>query len=365
MDKNFKKDNFFIGGEFFFSPRLLLTKPKCNIKRIFKENFPDKYLTYTYGGYYSLRIIIEHLQIKNNEFILLPSYLCPSILIPFKEYNIHYKFYRIKEDLSIDIDDLLNKYNKHTKAIFFINYFGFDISETEKQIFLKLKKEGAILIQDIVQDFYANKDSIIGNYAFNSFRKFFPSEGSVIISDDFISVKAKGFNKKYFFNKLLGRYYRYKYYYSNLNKARFLNAFEKANVSYYANKHIGWNRFDQYILNRINYCEDAKIRRTNYLFLLKIFYDIALFKDLPDNIVPLAFPIVINNRDEIRAKLKKSNIYCPIHWILTDEIVNNDFKESKNLSEKILSIPINKKLDYQKAILNLKIIINENQEENL
>jgi len=30
-----------------------------------------------------------------------------------------------------------------------------------------------------------------------------------------------------------------------------------------------------------------------------------------------------------------------------------------------LSIPINKKLDYQKAILNLKIIINENQEENL
>ena len=123
MDKNFKKDNFFIGGEFFFSPRLLLTKPKCNIKGIFEENFPNKYLTYTYGGYYSLRIIIEHLQIKNNEFILLPSYLCPSILIPFKEYNIHYKFYRIKEDLSIDIDDLLNKYNKHTKAIFFFFFF--------------------------------------------------------------------------------------------------------------------------------------------------------------------------------------------------------------------------------------------------
>ena len=337
-----KKTMLPIGGEPFYSPFKLISLPKNNIRNYFLERFPGKHLTYTYGGYYSLRVILQHLKLSKDEKVLLPSYMCPTILYPFKELGILYEFYKVNRNLQIDLVDLSKRVDGKAKVVFFINYFGFKQSDEVITALLKLKESGIIIIQDVVQDFYVQNNDLIGNYAFMSFRKFFPCEGSIIISQDKIDdVVIKGKNKAYFNNKLKGRFWRYYHYKYGCDEKRFLTLFEKANKSYRLPENIKFTKYDEYVLNRIDFEKDKETRRCNFKMLLGLLGDKAIFKSLPDNVVPLLFPIVISSRDSIQMKLRDKNIFCPVHWKLTDEFQCDVCKESVELSEMIISIPIN------------------------
>lgn len=337
-----KKTMLPIGGEPFYSPLKLISLPKNNIRNYFQERFPGKHLTYTYGGYYSLRVILQHLKLSKDKKVLLPSYMCPTILYPFKELGILYEFYKVNRNLQIDLVDLSKRVDGKTKVVFFINYFGFKQSDEVITALLKLKESGISIIQDVVQDFYVQKNDIIGNYAFMSFRKFFPCEGSIIISQDKIDdVVIKGKNKTYFNNKLKGRLLRYFHYKYGCEEESFLSAFKKANESYRLPENIEYTSYDEYVLNRTDFEKDKETRRENFKMLLGLYGDKAIFKSLPDNVVPLLFPIVISSRDSIQMKLRDKNVFCPVHWKLSDEIESNNYQESWILSKHILSIPIN------------------------
>lgn len=342
-----KKTMMPIGGEPFYSPFKLISLPKNNIRNYFLERFPGKHLTYTYGGYYSLRVILQHLKLSKDEKVLLPSYMCPTILYPLKELGIQYEFYKVNRNLQIDLGDLSKRVDGKVKVVFFINYFGFKQSDEVITAFLTLKESGIIIIQDVVQDFYIQNSDLIGNYAFMSFRKFFPCEGSIIITQDKIDdVVIKGKNKTYFNNKLKGRLLRYFHYKYGCKEELFLSAFKKANESYRLPENIEYTSYDEYVLNRIDFEKDKETRRENFKMLLGLYGDKAIFKSLPDNVVPLLFPIVISSRDSIQMKLRDKNVFCPVHWKLTDEFQCDVCKESVELSEKIMSISISNTNNY-------------------
>lgn len=338
-----------IGGEPYYSPLKFVSFPKRDIKQYFSERFPGKKLLYSYGGYYSLRIILRHLNISGDDKILVPSYMCPSILYPFKELGLKYEFYKVNNQLVINIDDLLKRITSNTKAILFINYFGFNQPEEVKKKLLKIKSNGIILLQDVVQDFYVSSNEILGNYAFMSFRKFFPCEGSVIISDKEINdVVVKGKNKSYFRNKLKGRFGRYLHYKYGCNEKHFLDAFAKAHDTYYSPEDVALTKYDEYILNRIEFKTDMATRRNNYNKLLNRYGEKAVLKALPDDVVPLLFPMTVDDRDNLQKQLRKNNIFCPVHWKLTDEFSDEVCDESVKLSKTIISMPINNlETDYQ------------------
>jgi hypothetical protein len=79
----------YIGGEM----EIENTLSNDNLEKSFP--FPDdKYIFYS-SGRTALKYILK--AINPSYPILLPSYLCESILQPFKELDIEYEFYRIKE----------------------------------------------------------------------------------------------------------------------------------------------------------------------------------------------------------------------------------------------------------------------------
>ena len=100
------------------------------------------------------------------------------------------------------------------------------------------------------------------------------------------------------------------------------------------------------MLNRINFNKDKETRRHNFTMLLERFGDKALFKSLPDNVVPLVFPVIVRERSNLQRKLREENIYCPVHWKLSDEFKGDVCKESVELSEKIMSISISNTNNY-------------------
>ena len=345
-----------VGGEPFYPPKLLFSTKKNDIKQYFKSKFADKNVTYTYGGYYSIKKIIRDIEFEEKEHVLLPSYMCPTILKPFQECHIRYYFFKIHKNLSIDTEDLLSKINNNTKAVFFIHYFGFNVSKKEKIVLQGLRDKGIILIQDLVQDFFVSPHFIIGDFAFNSFRKFFPVEGSCIMSNKELEIIDTSFNTRYFFNKLSGRYYRYKHYKKGISESVFLDRFSRAEKYYYKKGICGFNRFDEFLINRFEINKLSAIRKNNYSMLLEEFSSIAIIKEIKD-CVPLAFPIVVENRDIIIKKMKEHNVFCPIHWRLSDEIDKNEYSDSWWLSDHILSIPIDAEINYMPVVNYLKSIL--------
>ena len=160
----------FIGGEYFTSPGILFSGRKYSLETDLTNKFPGMFFSCYAGGNYSITRILQQLSLKDQDVVLLPSNLCPSILLPFKKAGINYRFYKINEKLEIDLEDLNKKLDKKSKAIYFINYFGFPQKQEVRTFLLELKKN-IVLIEDAAQSFFSQFE-VTGNFIFSSFRNF-------------------------------------------------------------------------------------------------------------------------------------------------------------------------------------------------
>ena len=346
---------FFIGGEPFFNPLIMFSKKKYDLDKYIGRRFNYKYRYYTGGGVHSIYQILKNIDFKDNNHCLLPSYLCPTILKPFNSLKIRYKFYKINANLDINNEYLINSIDSNTKAIFFINYFGFPISSENEKLLCSLKEKGIIIIQDFVQAFYSDIN-LIGDYCFNSFRKLLPADGSVILSNTSMIINQSFNNYKYLLHKSLGQFLRYTSYLIRIDLSKyFLRQFQLANKFYYRSFNTRFSMFSKHIIERI---ELNNIIRRKELFekLLSKYDDKALFKDIPGNVIPLGFPIIVNDRDKLRDDLNKENIFCPVHWNLSNKISKDLFQESFWLSNNILTFQINETIDNDKFSKYIELI---------
>jgi hypothetical protein len=332
-----------IGGEYTFSPAILLKRSKAFIDSLIKDVEIEYHINFTFGGFYSILAILDDLQVKldNDSLILLPSYICPSILKPFKLRGIKYKFYKVDDNLFIDTEYLISIIDKKVKAVFFIDYFGASQLDRIKPVLVFLKLKQISVIQDVVQCLKINKEDLFGDYIFNSFRKFFPFEGSLLLSKDKLNIKFGRIKGKYVVYKRIGQLIRFFHIkYSLFSSKHFLSFLQKAESHYYSNYIMGMPKFNRKQLNKY----DIKLlaNRQKYFFnkLFKTYSDKVPLLLHKSKLIPLGFVIKIERRDEIRAHLFEENIFAPIHWILPEEIDVKVFDKSIKLSSLILTLPL-------------------------
>jgi hypothetical protein len=92
------------------------------------------------------------------------------------------------------------------------------------------------------------------------------------------------------------------------------------------------------LANHFDYREIAARRRENYAYLAAKLPGFALFSDLEEEVVPLGFPALFENRDQVRSALFADEIFPPIHWPI-DAVVPREFRASHRLAGKILTLP--------------------------
>ncbi|MBN1038439.1 MULTISPECIES: DegT/DnrJ/EryC1/StrS family aminotransferase [unclassified Clostridium] len=373
MNRNFK---YPIGGEFWF-------EDKFQDKNIFNDIESQGVLLS--GGDSAIRFILNEISFKCDEVIVLPSYLCPTIVKLIENLKIKYKFYNINKDLSIDmesIENLISKYN--IKAVFFIDYFGFYHSEITRKFLKNLKSKNILLIEDAVQKFWLKyEDKFIGDYVFNSYRKFLPIDGSLVLFNkdkSLNNINSSNKNDKLVEFKKINQSLKYiegnDDYFQFMEKARdvktkfilegignenaYLNLFDRAHKAYYERKNIfKINPKHKIYLNYFPENKLLKKRNENYKYLfenLKNIKEITFLnhsENLYDN-TPLVFPILIKNREYIKKQLMKRNIYIPVHWDLSNEVWINEFKESLSISKRILSLQI----DWRYEIQDMDFLVN-------
>jgi len=299
--------------------------------------------------------------IENEEKIVyMPNYCCKSMVQPFIDNKYTIEYYHV--------DLLNNKYeidlNFNCTIFFAMNYFGYNVSSMDDYID-NFKSRNIIVIEDVTHRFLCNKNhSKNSDYLICSLRKWFP-----IISGGLAS-KINGLFKNNIDNYTINDIFVEKkknamrlkkdYIQKNSfdNKDKYLQLFSEANHMLQDYKQRKIDDISINILKSINIEEIKRKRYENAKLIeskLKDNKHIKLIYKIKEGDAPLFIPIILKERNIIREKLIKNNIYCPIHW-------PNDIKSDNNIFDMELSLICDQRYnicDIEKYINNLIKILGD------
>lgn len=307
--------NQVIGGEFEIA---------CKIDFSSCSKLPQEF---SKGQFYSsgraaLYHILNFSKQLGKDKILLPDYLCESIVEIAKLASIPFEFYKVNKDLTIDIDSLLKIYNANN-SILIINYFGaIDVqSEIQK---LKAVHSNAYIILDNVQALYSMFESIDVDFMFTSFRKQLPvPDGAWVISkhDGLFQCEEENTFAQY---KLAGGLLKNYQEFDSVSDELYLKLFEKGENEICKNLNAKISDITLKILSRLDFSSIRQKRVENSIFMIEGLKKLNLIPILNfrRDMVPLFVPILLKNRNLIRQELMKNNIFCPVHWPKFSEIEN-------------------------------------------
>ena len=297
-----------IGGEFQIAVTDILNAQNRHF------DAPDVY-AYS-SGRAALYQILKYLkQEKGIIHILLPDYLCSSVLVPIKDLGLEYSFYPIDEQLELIESEFSKRYKNYT-AVLLINYFGLkDLSSQIKSI--RGIDENAIIIEDDVQAYYEFKKPLGGvDFKFTSLRKTFavPDGGLVKTKFHLPNVTTPNTFGQYKAAAALLKSMRE----GNFNDQIYLELFEKGESLIDSEQECGISQIAEKLYSFMNE-EHVKVRRLNNArYLMGELEKISVKPILPldDDHVPLFIPIILENRDIVRKAMFQNEIFCPVHWPL-------------------------------------------------
>ena len=314
-----------IGGEFPIAVTDILNSDNRHI------SFPDVY-TYSSGRAAFFQVLKYLRHEKRVSHVLLPDYLCSSVLVPVKELGLDYTFFPIDENLELE-PKLFHTLYKKGAAVLLINYFGLQDLSCQIRAIREIDDK-AIIIEDDVQAYYEFKKPLNGiDFKFTSLRKTFavPDGGLVKTKYQLPRVTTPNTFGQYKAAAALLKSMRE----GNFNDQIYLELFEKGESLIDSEQECGMSLIAEKLYSFMN-DEHVKVRRLNNAdYLIKQLKGIGIKPILPllDNHVPLFVPVVLKNRDAIRKVMFQKEIFCPVHWPLDGmEIKRGELMAKEELS---------------------------------
>lgn len=292
--------------------------------------------------------------------ILLPSYLCKSVVSCFQDFRIDY--YLVNEQFEINIESLESKLDKTVTAVYIMHYFGV-LQKAEVLCCIKQRQEEFhyIIIEDTTHSFLTKKCTI-GDYQVCSLRKWFaiPDGGILYSRKPFMPdnncrqcnpnsakiLEAMLLKQMYIENK------------ANTNTLyRRIFAQQEENLdrqeSVYALSEIS-----SVILECTNLNTVIRQRKRNWNYIsknLRTPYVLPVYRRISDDTVPFAFLIKTENKDSFKNYMAENKIYCAFHWpVETEE--QQKILVNLELQEHILSLPIDQRYGQEEMEYMIRVI---------
>lgn len=316
----------------------------------------------TTSGRGAISLLLDHVKPRVKS-VLLPSYICDSVILPFEQAGYELTYYDVDKYLKpIDIDMIKNS---NVGIFLHMGYFGFSTNEILSDLISSLKYESVITIEDVTHTLFSQQNKPIeSDYIIGSIRKWFGIlSGGFLASDkimnfelidanvDFINIRRSSLNQKF----------QYMNSGNESMKSTYLSGFNRA--EHILDEDVKPYKIDhesEVIIKNLDDKELQNYRQRNYKFLLKHLRDVdsieVLFRDLENDVTPMFFPIYVkSNRDELRSRLIEKEIYCPVHWPIPKQVNGHLNITTKSIYDSILSIPC----DQRYQIEDMHRIINE------
>lgn len=269
------------------------------------------------SGMTALDYIISDIRKKHNlDKVLLPSYCCESMILPFLNRNVAVEFY------SVEPEKICYDFSNTAQAILLIDFFGYATPEMEN-IASEEKKNGKIIIYDSTHHIDGNASlQCYADYSFISYRKWCFANFAIASkhTGDFFVQAPMRHHPKYVHLREQASKEKRLYIESGIgDKQSYLSLFAQAE-EVLDHDYAGYAG----VPSKIDFKDIKEKRRANAAYLvseLKKIPQVELWHNvLGPNDVPLFVPILVASeyRGKLRAFLIQHDIYCPIHWLYSD-----------------------------------------------
>lgn len=323
--------------------------------------------TWLRSGREALHLVaLNEKQGQGDTFILMPAYCCHSMEDPFEKAGWRVVYYRLNEDLTVDLDFLAQALTKEKfKAILTMNFYG-SASTKGAVTYVKKYKPEFKVIEDFSHCTFSLDDIFNQqvDYYVTSIRKSIGvCDGSVIISrepldesnieeveTEFVSSRRDGQKLKVEYTYSQDKELKGIFFPKLRRQEGELDAFE------------GVHRISgtgQEMLKALNGSMIRYARQRNMKHILNLLG--GKVESIPGierclNGAPFSLPILVKNRDEIQQKLAKRGVYAPVLWPICDE-ARGVCPVSARMADEMLSIPIDQRYNYDDIEDIAKIVL--------
>jgi hypothetical protein len=269
--------------------------------------------------------------------VWLPSYLCGVVMGAFPAHLQRVRFYAVDERLEIADADWLEEIQAGDMVVF-IDYFGFNQWSASGA---EARRRGAWVVEDACQALLNERFCAHSHYVVFSPRKFVgvPDGGILLAQGDaplpeqnLPPPPAEWWLEAFKASRLRHEFDQYG------GDRRWFELFRKTGAEAPVEP-CRMGELSRLILGHvIDFDEVARRRRENFRQLAAALPELALFRELPAEVVPLGFPIRLAARDQVRQALFEARIYPPTHWPLGG-VIPQTFAASHALAAHILTLP--------------------------
>jgi len=286
--------------------------------------------------------------------VWLPSYICGVVIEAARQPGVRMRFYAVDQSLKISDSNWLAEIQAEDLVIF-VDYFGFDTWSLHGG---EARARGAYIVEDACQAMLNKDFSPHSDYIIFSPRKFIGvPDGGILLARknanlpdaDFSAPPAQWLLRATKASMLRSEFDRCggeRSWFKMFQAAEASGPMEPCRMS----------DLSAAILQVVDWTIIKKRRRRNYEYLLSELEELAIFPDLPRDVVPLGFPIRIRNRDHVRRLLFNERIYPAVHWDIVD-LVPAEFASSHRLASEIMTLPSDQRYerhDMEQMVSKLK-----------
>lgn len=312
--------------------------------------------------------------INTGDVILLPAYICESVVIFFEDAGFVVRFFDITLDMQPNFEDLEIKSN-NAKALIIVHYYGFP--QVIEKVVDFCRSRNLFLIEDCSHALYSRYNGKLlgtfGDVGIYSLKKTLAvPNGGILISKKLFSNFSE--TDKSFplisFLILIEKWLEFKFSWSPriplLQNEKIRRKIINKNNQV---KMPGNILISEYSLNIFSNTDSNDIinkRRENYMHYLRKIKENKnikiIFPYLEDGVCPLGFPILISNRDQIRKSLLKKKINLRTLWDILPHNTSR-CRVAHIISGQILILPTHQSLcdkDINYVISNLLALNNLN-----
>lgn len=373
------------------SPELLFCGPESielrsiltrKFKKIPQSWFNSKRIEFLYKARVGIRLACEILGIGHGDEVLVPSYNCGTEIDAICASGASISLYRVKKDGYIDCDDLRGRITPNTKLIFVTHYFGFP--QRLEQVLKICRNYELFLLEDCALSLFSSDNSYklgtVGDVAVFSFPKTLPvPDGAIIqINNPVFSLEGNQLRrannlevikgllpiiKQNFLRSITGSLVLFPLFWSLLKKRSIYTGkikqekdeFPDMPKDYYYHQNLNDRRMSvisRYMLRGFDVNSVRKRRRDNFKRYLKLLPEdslvVPLFSELPDDVCPLYFPVIVDRCREVCRELNLLSI-CAINWwhMFHRDLPWAKFPDACFLKRKLLALPVHPQLTHR------------------
>ena len=363
-----------IGGFYHIDIDLMKNEPKNEYFPLYcdqKDQYQRK--IYTNNGRTATVYALQNgVKPKKGDVILIPDYLCISVINSLEVTEGEFRFYHVRTDLTIDLDDLKEKIDDRVKVLYVIHYFGIPQPYKVVDFIKKMKEQYKFwIVEDLTQTLYS-KDSDrmgFGDYLVSSTRKWLPvTDGGLLAVRNGAPLDEVAMEEGYdeaVYRQLLISIARDQMQ-MDAEKGEsikeYLQLEKAANVArYFDFTPKKMTEATRRVLFQYNHPLSMKKRRENYMILYHELEEVPGLgnpvgpMDSNGDYVPFGFVVLVEKREEFYWYLAERGIIGEIQWVLPTEYYEPG-KAAQYLSEHNLMLSCDQRYGEKEMLYVAKVI---------